>query len=281
MKDTEKIIIVPPGGTSRHIYFDELPGGSGWFGNRIKMAYYSNLLPGYLVSSIPEAHKAIMLVSGELNYDFNHRAGVARAGDALVLPGGFYHRISASVPVEMLLWVIFPDSPGFAEPEFRHFSLPSIPLFRLLMEQAFDESRQAEPDESICRALAEYILALLRRALFNRNTVHDRKHQRVNQLIMELKRNPEAVWTVERMAEVVGCSVPALFLLVRKYCDTTPGELARSIRMEYAARLLAIGDFSVKEIAGMCGYELEFSFSRAFRRWSGTAPSRLRRTGRE
>ncbi len=47
-------------------------------------------------------------------------------------------------------------------------------------------------------------------------------------------------------------------------------------RLEYAQRLLCTASLNVKEIAGICGYDNEFYFSRIFKKHLGTSPSDFR-----
>lgn len=58
---------------------------------------------------------------------------------------------------------------------------------------------------------------------------------------------------------------------------TSPKAYTVSLRLRHAADLLASGLYSVGEVADMCGYKNEFYFSRAFTRYTGINPSRLRR----
>jgi AraC-like DNA-binding protein len=48
-------------------------------------------------------------------------------------------------------------------------------------------------------------------------------------------------------------------------------------RMAKAAQLLRAGTANVSEIADRVGYEAEAAFSKAFKRWIGTAPGAYRR----
>jgi AraC-like DNA-binding protein len=48
--------------------------------------------------------------------------------------------------------------------------------------------------------------------------------------------------------------------------------------MHKAAQMLRSGDKSLAEIAGYVGYEANAAFSKAFKRWTGSAPGAYRQS---
>jgi len=81
------------------------------------------------------------------------------------------------------------------------------------------------------------------------------------------------VFSVEDMAEKMGVSKRTLSLQCSKFLGNSPGKLALNFRMEQAARLLKVGQLSVKEISFCLGFSNPFNFSRAFKRVQGVSPS--------
>lgn len=53
-------------------------------------------------------------------------------------------------------------------------------------------------------------------------------------------------------------------------------EMVEERRAAIARQLIALGDLSMIEIAGLLGYAEQSSFSRAFRRWYGASPQQVR-----
>jgi AraC-like DNA-binding protein len=79
--------------------------------------------------------------------------------------------------------------------------------------------------------------------------------------------------TVSRLAHLCGISET---YLRRLFCDRFgmgPKEYVIERRLSYAVRLLESGQFSVGEIAGMCGYAEPCHFSREFSRRYGMSPN--------
>lgn len=85
----------------------------------------------------------------------------------------------------------------------------------------------------------------------------------------------------ERLAAVIGISVPHLHTLFVRAFGAAPMAVVRRERMQHARELLHWSELSVAAVGRRCGFEDPYYFSRAFRRDEGVAPSRYRRERRE
>jgi AraC-like DNA-binding protein len=67
--------------------------------------------------------------------------------------------------------------------------------------------------------------------------------------------------------------------LTRQLADegTTFGEILERLRQRLAARYLADDRMSVQQIAWLLGYSEVGAFNHAYKRWTGTAPRRMRK----
>jgi AraC-like DNA-binding protein len=100
---------------------------------------------------------------------------------------------------------------------------------------------------------------------------------RVRRIIVEQLRGGEV--TMEFMALRMAMSVPTL----RRRLDqegTTFSDIVDEIRKELAERYLREPSMAVSEVAFLLGFSSESAFHRAFRRWTGVAPSEFRARGR-
>ncbi|MFA5206805.1 MAG: helix-turn-helix transcriptional regulator, partial [Lentisphaeria bacterium] len=95
--------------------------------------------------------------------------------------------------------------------------------------------------------------------------IHTRMEQRLNQA---------------DIASELRMSVSQLRFLVRQTLGLSMGRYLMRVRLHRAAALLSEGRLTVAETAAACGFGSVFAFSRAFKRETGTPPSRLRRDGR-
>ena len=85
-------------------------------------------------------------------------------------------------------------------------------------------------------------------------------------------------WCLSEMAGTLGCSEEHLRRLCQRRYGCSPMRRLLSLRMQHAASLLSVTQLTVAAIGELVGYENEFAFSNAFKRWSrGTAPSIYRK----
>ena len=82
---------------------------------------------------------------------------------------------------------------------------------------------------------------------------------------------------VEKVARELGLSARTLQRRLEEL-DTTYQSLLDDVRHQSARRLLANTDLDASEVAFVLGFEELNSFTRAFRNWEGTTPSRWRST---
>jgi AraC-like DNA-binding protein len=87
--------------------------------------------------------------------------------------------------------------------------------------------------------------------------------------------------TIKEIADQMHVSQTQLKNSFRNYYGNSVYKYIRSKKMEQAAALLAEGQLSVMEIAGMFGYENCSKFAAAFRGEYGMSPSDYRRQHRQ
>ena len=128
----------------------------------------------------------------------------------------------------------------------------------------------------LVRCLAEYLLTFGEdRPGFARGL----KDPYVARVIGAIQGDPAAQWTTTRMSRSAGLSRSAFADRFRATMNMTPAQFVTAVRMARAAELLHGGKASIAQIAERTGYGSEAAFSRAFRKWSGSPPGALRRSG--
>jgi AraC-like DNA-binding protein len=91
--------------------------------------------------------------------------------------------------------------------------------------------------------------------------------------IMAIYRAPERDWTVATLAREAGLSRTRFSERFRELVGATPIGHLTAHRMALAAEALESGALPLARIAERAGYDSAKVFARAFRRWSGAAPS--------
>jgi AraC-like DNA-binding protein len=95
-----------------------------------------------------------------------------------------------------------------------------------------------------------------------------------------IHQNPNHAWTVANLASKVGMSRSTFAGRFVEFVGEPPLHYVTRWRMQKAAALLREGSATLADIADRVGYESEAAFSKAFKRWVGTAPGAYRKAAR-
>ena len=99
--------------------------------------------------------------------------------------------------------------------------------------------------------------------------------------LQQIHSAPEADWTVEGLAQSAGLSRAVFAKRFSEAFGEAPLTYLTNWRMQLAAKRFATGAPSLVEVATQLGYQSEFSFSRAFKRRWGVAPSIYRKQAQQ
>lgn len=86
---------------------------------------------------------------------------------------------------------------------------------------------------------------------------------------------------IAKLANEYGISASHLRKLFLKYTGRGPKEYHMHIQNEQACRYLVFTDYTIKEIAKLCGYYEEYHFSKIFKQMNGIPPTVYRSRQRE
>lgn len=103
-------------------------------------------------------------------------------------------------------------------------------------------------------------------------------HPRMGQLLQNVLENPAQEWTVDAMAEHVHMSRSNFIRHFTELTGQSPAGFLTVLRMRIAASRLESGD-SIERAADHVGYRSSASFSRAFKKVTGSQPGAWRKTG--
>ncbi len=102
---------------------------------------------------------------------------------------------------------------------------------------------------------------------------------RVAEALNHLEANVADSMTPTDLARRAGLPTHRLARVLKRFFGLTPSQLIAKVRITAASRMLCETNASVADIALACGFYDHSAFSRAFRKITGTTPSRFRATG--
>jgi AraC-like DNA-binding protein len=105
------------------------------------------------------------------------------------------------------------------------------------------------------------------------------RNPEIGRVIVAIHLNPEHDWTVPRLAKVMGASRSSFAERFVELVGETPARYVSQVRMHQARQWLARDRLRISAVARRLGYDSEASFSRAFKRVIGVAPSQVRGEG--
>lgn len=194
-------------------------------------------------------------------------------GQVLLGPVGVHHAFEA-VGVEpwCLAWVFYDDDTRSPVLRGRRAELVTadgaefVSVLRMLLSES---AGAAEP------AMMSAIVALLD-ACARRLACGDAVDPRLQRLWAAVEADLAYPWGLPDMARLACMSEEHLRRLCRRHYQHSPASHLAYLRMRRAATMLRATSELVDEIARRVGYASMYSFSVAFRRWSGVPPTVFR-----
>ncbi|MBX7255484.1 MAG: helix-turn-helix transcriptional regulator [Candidatus Hydrogenedentes bacterium] len=240
---------------------------------------------GYLLERFePRYHLLVypMNGTGEV-YDTAHTTTV-QPGELLIAPAQkpFGYR-PKSATWRFMWWHLLTDESwgGLAKRELTvRKTVLSEPL-RKATEELLRESRgRSDSHREISAAYVRLIALYIRRELaasigFAQTETGDRLEYLHSLISSDLARR----WTVEEMAKAIDVSSSYLHRLVRQQFRMSPMKLVTSLRMERAQEWLITHDAPQRVVAELVGYQDEFAFLVAFKRYWSVTPKQFRKRG--
>ena len=102
------------------------------------------------------------------------------------------------------------------------------------------------------------------------------RNPEIGRVLAAIHLEPSRDWSVEALAKLMGASRSGFAERFTEIVGETPARYVAQIRMHQARQWLMRDRMRIGVVARKLGYESEASFSRAFKRVIGTAPSHLR-----
>ncbi|MBE6638598.1 MAG: helix-turn-helix transcriptional regulator [Ruminococcaceae bacterium] len=129
----------------------------------------------------------------------------------------------------------------------------------------------------MCRLRLEEILIMLSRNLNDSDvsTVDAETYKRFTALRQQFHMEFNKNWSVNDMAAAVNLSPSRFYSLYKQIFNISPKKDFLNIRIEHAKKLMQQGNYSIREIAEIAGYNNQYHFIRQFREVTGTTPGKF------
>lgn len=283
--DNQKIqerISIPRGTNEQFLHFST-HGLRELRSKGILLGGFTRTLNGYAVERRPATfHFLCIVIKGRL--DFSSDRQEARAldeGCTFLIPSGSHCTYSASCPTDFLWLHIHANAFGRGigeEFKFSHLIYPEdlIDYCRHFRSEA--RNPNAGRDVALNHLTNLIELSIQRSVAALGMSLHfDESLERLKNALRIIEDSLASNYSIGDLARFAGVSVSRLYRDSQRYFEKSPGTLIEEIRIRHARELLLHSDYKLEKIAEMTGYSDAFSFSRAFKRLTGTAPSAFRK----
>jgi len=235
---------------------------------------HSLLLPPYRMVRLSSVHSHIVAcLSGRGRTLINGRAVDWEPGQVLLAPVDRHHafEVAGREPWE-LAWVFLNDSPArpalpLKEPVLEHRDTKDFAMAVQMLSREASGAAEA----AVMQALVTVLESSTRR-LAGSEAVDIRLWRLWAQVESELGEN----WSNRRLSALASVSEEHLRRLCRQHYQESPMEHLTTLRMRRASMLLRASSEKIESIALQLGYGSVYSFSTAFKRWSGLPPATFR-----
>ena len=205
------------------------------------------------------------------------RAVEWRPGQVLLAPVGQHHAFEiAGAGPWTIAWVFFDDTavaPALPFDAPRLIDADSADFVAILKVLTREASGPAQP------AMLDALVSVLETAT-RRVAGIEAVDQRLWRLWERVEADLAHKWTMAELARLAGMSEEHLRRLSHRSCQRSPMDHLTHLRMRRASTMLRSSQAKLDAIAGSVGYASVYSFSVAFRRWSGVPPGQFRKRER-
>ncbi len=245
----------------------------------IRVAGRSRLRGRYRVGQRLDVHLVHATLAGRGRAEVEATPHALAAGAVLLIPAGHPFVLlddrgaawsTAWAHLDPRHWPGFPAQPAL---HGRVAVAPLDPLFGLL-----DAERDREDGLSVAlrRAFADALALWLQRLVHGASDIANRDRGALQSLFERVRALPAEDWSSTRLAAMAGCSRSQLHRRCIAAFGRGPAAQVWRVRMQEAEYWLSATSLPVGAVAERLGYADAYHFSRAFKRWSGQAPSHFR-----
>ena len=249
---------------------------SGWITVKLPRDFYHNCLTK---DPFPHSHPMFelhYLVEGNCTVETKSERLLCGQGSFLLLPPHIMHRLLPEGEAVQTISFVFGMDDTTVYPKdvwtIQDGFAGGDRLFRIREELVKQEPLYAEKIRGELTALLADIVRALGETGNIADEINENRAERIQTYLMEHRF--DANCSCEELAKDMHLSTRQVQRLCTQYYGATFRQLLTSMRMEIAAYRLRTTDVSIGELAQQIGYSSVASFSVAYKRYFGVAPSK-------
>lgn len=248
---------------------------------KLPFIYHTDHTCGKRVSNFHENPELLYILEGCGTVTNDSKEYAVQKGSLVVVNSYCVHQVSSAEPMKYFCLII--DS-SFCKQH--HVDISTLHFNELICDRQIDDlfsSLIAECDghnrfkeTAIIHLVLEIILHLCRNySNYKHSTTGDKEspQKRIHTAVQYIKKNIQKKLTVCEIADSVGLSQYHFMREFKRITGCTLSNYINMIRCEYAKELLQTGQYKVKEVAFMCGFESESYFINVFKKHTASLPS--------
>jgi len=248
----------------------------------------------YCEDDVHPHHEFCHLLTGRCCLSFKHQTSELKPGDIVACTGGIPHAetvCKSNVGYRLAWWVLLDDDPMLHVRRYRSkrgydvefvIRLTSLSFYGkerldILREMAASSVRHAPDVEALREAMLSVAVELYRRILTGGETAFDARAELARRITDFVRAHSERPLSLADVAKAVHMSPNYLTSLYHSQTGVSLGRYIKTERIALAQRMLCKPDSSVKSVGLGLGFSDPFTFSRVFKRITGTAPRAWKR----
>jgi len=243
----------------------------------------SDLYPGYKLERVkPRFHLLVYTEQGRGLFYTETYSAVIRPGQVLIVPAGTPFGYVPHGGRWRFTWYHLPDNVHWARLRGARPMIRRTFIAQPLQEATEGFVRESQKKGAIAKRAAQLYAELIDLYLHREFGAGEEPPGssvagRLENLWACVRENLTRDWAVEDLAEQMSMTPSHLYRIVRRHTGTSPMKYVTRLRMEHAQELLVTLECTIRVVADMVGYQNEFAFAVAFKRFSGVTPGAFRK----
>lgn len=243
--------------------------------------YHLDLTCGRRICNFHENLELLFFLDGSGHVEYENKRYNTAPGDLIVINSYAVHQVVSDAPMKYVCLIIdnsFCRYHGINISKLHFTEWIHDERFQALFQRLIEERSAERPFTQAAVKLAVLDILLLLCRSYSREQavqipVNESSQKYIRSAIQYIKMNISRKLSVEEISAAVGLSQYHFMREFKQFTGTTLTKYINLIRCEYAKELLQTGQYKIKDVAHLCGFESESYFINVFKKHTQTLPS--------